>query len=266
MENATRWTLDNSYATTDLNVTYVSNPVYTGGSETDGIYRYDNGLPDPLLAHTYCDDPISHGSRCDQLYIEYDATEICQHACNHVVTARVADETGIVPDRPPGPEYAVHRRLTLLVDDDLHQGPGGPDLPATLTIGALGWLVKEDGAERIPMAPSDGPRLEVGERYLIAIVDYGQDGWGYLTASSAFHLVDDRVETEGYDTDARSRVAEIGLDRLAAELADTPIDADARPFLALPAPERFEAAYAAEAAREAESTEASAAPPVQEGP
>ena len=77
LEAATRWTLDNRYQNTDLNIAYEATPDLTGSSETDTIYvtcqgQTACGFPfASTYGRTWCDDDVDGGVRCDQHYVKY---------------------------------------------------------------------------------------------------------------------------------------------------------------------------------------------------
>ncbi|MEA2495439.1 MAG: L-ectoine synthase [Thermoleophilaceae bacterium] len=100
------WTLDNSYTTTDLNVSYDSTATYTGSAETDIIYYVNGGLPSTTLGVTWCDDPLDDGLRCDQHYVafHYDtpAISLACHETGHAVGLTHGDEAFA---RQPNDEY-----------------------------------------------------------------------------------------------------------------------------------------------------------------
>jgi hypothetical protein len=63
--------LNESFNTTNLNVTYHQTPVTSGGSETDIIYRRnDVGLSAGDVGITFCDDAVS-STKCDQHYVSF---------------------------------------------------------------------------------------------------------------------------------------------------------------------------------------------------
>lgn len=76
MRTATHNTLDYSWDTTNIDVVYHSAPVYTGSSETDLIYEYNNALGSTTWGTTFCDDDGGAG-KCDQFYIQYHGDKIC---------------------------------------------------------------------------------------------------------------------------------------------------------------------------------------------
>lgn len=65
---AIRGTLVNSYDTTDLDARF-TDPVYTGESETDIIYRVRD-LPGTAVGFTFCNDAVSD-TKCDQHYVTF---------------------------------------------------------------------------------------------------------------------------------------------------------------------------------------------------
>jgi len=72
-------TLNQSYETTDLDIQYTTNPVYSAdnNAETDIIYLINDNLPSNALARTYCEDRDGGGVQCDQHYVEFDRGTIC---------------------------------------------------------------------------------------------------------------------------------------------------------------------------------------------
>jgi len=79
--------LNGQFNPTDLNVSFASTPVYTGGAETDIIYRL-GAVPSGAIAVAYCDDAIDT-RLCDQHYVSFNdafpiANVIC-HESGHAV-------------------------------------------------------------------------------------------------------------------------------------------------------------------------------------
>jgi hypothetical protein len=83
-------TLFNSYDGTDLNVTYTSNPVYSGDAETDIIYQVStSGFSGNAIGQTWCEDAAG-GSKCDQEYVRFRTVgyvdrELACHETGHAV-------------------------------------------------------------------------------------------------------------------------------------------------------------------------------------
>jgi hypothetical protein len=66
------WTLNNSWDTTDLNVSYDSTPAYSGTAETDIVYqRNDAAVEAGKDGIAWCNDAVST-FRCDQHYVAFD--------------------------------------------------------------------------------------------------------------------------------------------------------------------------------------------------
>lgn len=67
-----RWTLNESWNTTDLNVTYHSSPSYSGTSETDIIYQHNpDRVPAGADGVAWCDGVGSNFNECDQHYVAF---------------------------------------------------------------------------------------------------------------------------------------------------------------------------------------------------
>jgi hypothetical protein len=79
-------TLNGSYDTTDLTVSYPSLPTMGGAGETD-IFYSSGSLPGNALALTWCDDASS--SQCDQHYVRFETNspswESACHETGHAV-------------------------------------------------------------------------------------------------------------------------------------------------------------------------------------
>lgn len=101
-----------------------------------------------------------------------------------VVAARVVGEKELAPEGE-GPEQHTGRRITVAVDDVLW-GDGAPG--EQLDFFDLGMWGRP-GSLR-PMNPSDGPRIEVGGRYLMALIHVDGE-WGPMTTGSVVPLVGD---------------------------------------------------------------------------
>ena len=66
------WTLNNSWTTTDLNVSYPATASYSGSAETDIIYQRNDGAVEAGKdGITWCNDAVSD-TRCDQHYVAFD--------------------------------------------------------------------------------------------------------------------------------------------------------------------------------------------------
>jgi hypothetical protein len=64
--------LDAEYQPTDLTVSYVATPEYSGGAETDIIYQNrGSAVPAGSYAVTWCND-AANGQECDQAYVAFD--------------------------------------------------------------------------------------------------------------------------------------------------------------------------------------------------
>jgi len=85
-----RWTLDGSWNTTDLNVTYHSSPSYSGTSETDIIYQYNpSRVPSGADGVAWCDGVGSNFTECDQHYVAFRSSNpsrgLACHETGHAV-------------------------------------------------------------------------------------------------------------------------------------------------------------------------------------
>lgn len=93
-------TLNFQYSPTDLTVSYVASPSYSGSSETDIIYQQGEMPPD-FIGMAWCDDAIG-GDLCDQHYVRFlDANPTVALSCHetgHAVGLTHPDNAD--PDQP----------------------------------------------------------------------------------------------------------------------------------------------------------------------
>lgn len=121
---------------------------------------------------------------------------------------------------------------------------GAPD--TSLELEADGWQVFTDGSRR-PINPERGSRLEVGRRYLTAIVrPYPNPAGGthpasVLTASSALPLVDDRVRTTDDATPFVATLDGLNVAEIKGRLAAAEPDPLSVKYRDLPLPLRIRA-------------------------
>jgi hypothetical protein len=80
-------TMNNQYNPTDFTVRLESPPVYSGGAETDIVFRR-LPVPGDDVGLTRCDDPID-SVKCDQFYVDFDYPDpglwIACHEAGHAV-------------------------------------------------------------------------------------------------------------------------------------------------------------------------------------
>ncbi|WP_329028004.1 hypothetical protein [Streptomyces sp. NBC_01423] len=83
-------TMFDSYDGTDLNVTWIASPSYSGGAETDIIYQVStSGFSGNTIGQTWCDDATT-ATKCDQEYVRFRAAsyvdrELACHETGHAV-------------------------------------------------------------------------------------------------------------------------------------------------------------------------------------
>ena len=142
-------------------------------------------------------------------------------------------------------EGYVGRSVGLRVDRTLWSAPKVEAQTGIIEFVAFGWLHKGDN--QIPFGSADGPRLEVGGRYVIPLVPI-EDGWGGLS-SSAVLAVDDghRIALDQGLIKNPASLAQRGatLEQFARTLNNATPDPAAAPFAHLPPKERVEAVFRA---------------------
>lgn len=142
------------------------------------------------------------------------------------------------------PERHVSREITIKVERTLWSD--GSEAEA-LSFVTDGWQENDEG--RRPLAPSDGPRLEVGERYIGALVNLGGEPAqvGLINSSSVLPLQGDELRSAERSSAAARTLDGITLDELEDRLRQSKPDPFAARFDHLPPVER---ALHASAARE----------------
>jgi hypothetical protein len=98
-------TLNNSYDTTVLSVSYAGSSVsYTGSAETDIIYQQNaSRVPSGEDGWTWCDDAVS-STRCDQHYVAFRlATPYIELACHETGHA-----VGLTHGNDAYPAVSIH--------------------------------------------------------------------------------------------------------------------------------------------------------------
>lgn len=93
-------TLNFQYTPTDLTVSYVASPSYSGSSETDIIYQQGT-IPGDFVGIAWCDDSIG-GDLCDQHYVRFadpnPTVALSCHETGHAVGLTHPDNAD--PDQP----------------------------------------------------------------------------------------------------------------------------------------------------------------------
>ncbi|MBI2709471.1 MAG: hypothetical protein HYX34_07225 [Actinobacteria bacterium] len=84
MKAATDFTLDGSYATTNVGPVHKTDTLVTSGTgETDIVYQYDGGeLSSGTYGITECNDPSIGNNRCDQFYVTFNADVLSNALCD----------------------------------------------------------------------------------------------------------------------------------------------------------------------------------------
>lgn len=75
--------LNNSYAATDLSITYQSTPVTSGSAETDIMYEKGSGVPSGNIGMAWCNDAVT-SEKCDQHYVRWTtSTSVTRNTACH---------------------------------------------------------------------------------------------------------------------------------------------------------------------------------------
>lgn len=127
-----------------------------------------------ILAGTACsredpDQTVSRGEGSN--IVPFTTLEDVVSFADHVSVLRIEDERPIDPLPQESPEGAptVGRELTVTVETHLWTRAGS-DRRVTRVFTPAGW-VRSDG-ELTPLAIGDAPRMQVGERYVVALIFY----------------------------------------------------------------------------------------------
>lgn len=107
-----------------------------------------------------------------------------------VLVVEVTDEREVEIDRVGGQtsdEYMTARTLSAEVTDVLWAGERFDEPAAKLELSTIGWWHGSD--ERRPLVTSEGPRLEVGRRYAVAVLKNQEGQWELLGNGTALEVV-----------------------------------------------------------------------------
>ena len=169
---------------------------------------------------------------------------------DHVIAFEVANEAAIPPpdDVTTRHEGYVGRRGTLDIRSFIWSNPHAPPPPAVIETHLMGWILTQSCPDMLPAYASDdiaGPRLEVGGRYVAAIVKLmiNADEWNVMTPGSVFAEGADPIATEDIARTGNNAVARefagLSLDAVAARLEATEPYASVADVLHLHAEERI---------------------------
>ncbi len=133
------------------------------------------------LVRSSDDRPLVLG-QADEVFPSGDLRDVASFA-DHVAIITVLSERErpmSAEEQAAGEGYAP-REITLRFEKPLWSRAGAPPLPADATIDALGWSVK--GSEKVPLVSGNGPRLEVGARFLspLVLIDGTWSPYSYTT-------------------------------------------------------------------------------------
>lgn len=178
-------------------LTGIAVAVLTDGSDTDGR------------------TPVAAGGSALDKFPSAELRDWASFA-NQLSVFTVVDEAELPPPPPPSTSGGLTlRKVTLRIDRTLWQRAGTATVDGTLAVKTWGF-VEEDG-KRYPQAPMDGPRLEVGHRYLAPIVR-SCDEWFPLSDSATVTLDGDVITSEvsiGKPSPAASALHGLSIDQAA---------------------------------------------------
>lgn len=168
------------------------------------------------------------------------------------VVSIVDEEQGILSDdtEERGEGY-VAREVTAEVEDVLWKYDESLRSPESVTFPTAGWVMDE--GTLIPAQFEGGVRLEVGGRYVIAMIDRSNGVFVPLGSGAVVQVRNDVVATTAHEADGRgsSMAAELdglSLDTVAERIAGTAPNPTAEANRDLPPEERVQAAAEAERA------------------
>jgi len=185
---------------------------------------------------------MQRGSGANEVFPSDDLMDWVSYP-SQISVVTVVDET----EQPPSPlvttspsdNVLVNRMLTLRIDRTLWSAPGTATQIDPIRIEAWGWMVKD--GKRVKFGAGNGPRLEVGQTYLIPLVPFG-DGWAPLSFSTVTPVVDGvaSVGPEEFNPATR-QIDGATMDELSTLFASTKPDPAAAAHMDLP-PEKRAAA------------------------
>lgn len=141
----------------------------------------------------------------------------------------------------------VGRQVTLRVDRTFWrraQAPGYAEGGTTVPVKALGWL-RQEGGELVPFNVRGGPRIEVGQRYLIPLTRH-DGGWSPVGHGAILTLQGGTVssEVEGEPSAGARALKGKTIEEAGRIVAETPPDPAAAKYAERGPDARYDAASA----------------------
>ncbi|QXC60778.1 hypothetical protein KSP35_21035 [Aquihabitans sp. G128] len=85
------------------------------------------------------------------------------------------------------------RTVTVEIDEVLYQGLGPAAVPERSTFTTSGWTTKGHD----PVGTTGAARFEVGERFLVPLVEWAGEGWRPISTQESLRFADGHAEVEG---------------------------------------------------------------------
>lgn len=145
------------------------------------------------------------------------------------------------PDPGAPPDKYVGRSVEIRVTETAWRRPNAPVAPDRFwTVTDFGWL--NDRGIR-PITFGEGPRLEVGQRYLMALVRYDDRGWGEYPRSTVPIEEDGTLADTCSERPTLEALAGLTVGDAARMVAGTPPDTRAVTQGHLPPERRFQTVH-----------------------
>jgi hypothetical protein len=147
-----------------------------------------------------------------------DWVSYADHVAVYTVVSERAVENELDQQRGEG---AVGRVVRLRIDRVLWSSKGAPDLPREVEMNALGWALQ--AGKRIPFVSHEGPRVEVGERYVAPLVQVEFDDgpiWWTLTMGSQMPLDGAVVQKAEWHSPVNQQLAGLAIEDVATHVRE----------------------------------------------
>lgn len=197
------------------------------------------------LASCGSEGPTASGSGADCATADYivpsGTLEDLVTYADEVAVVEVVDDEVVEYDAPnDGLDLERGRKVTIDVDEVVWTAPQQRDVPSSVTFTTRGW-VGGDPSEG-PLPSCDQPALEVGQRYLVGMVEYRAGDWAPMTGPFVLE-VDEAGTVDGVVADGPlSPYDGATPEDVGAALAEVEPDPAIAPYRDQPGGLRFQAA------------------------
>lgn len=186
--------------------------------------------------------PARFVAQASLVFPDSTLTDLVSYTDQVSVVTIVSEHELMQPEVLARGEGYVGRKLKVRIDETLWTNDGRTAQSGEIEMLAFGWVLK--GEQRIPLVLANAPRLSVGGRYVLPLVE-DEDKWNQFSPSvvmpvSGNAIAEDDVAQNGYNELAQSLTRK-GTAHLNTTLASAVRESRVERFRHLPAFRRIKA-------------------------